>query len=397
MIIGVDASRAFVPQRTGTENYSFRLLREMISNSGSNEFILYTRGDDTFKGETLQGVSHGSEFSDTFKVGSFKGGDHLIWKKIGWPRLWTQGGLALRTYLDRLDVLFVPAHTLPILRKPGLPTVVTIHGLEYEYLPEHYRFPQKLYLTWSTRYAVRFADRIIAVSQFTADELQNRLGADPKKISVIHEGVDRKAYQRSFPDAEKQDVLSKLGISKPYLLFLGMVQPRKNLERLIESFSRVRLTGPGPDSLSLVIAGKFGWMYEKILQAPKKYGVEDRVKFPGFVPQDFLPILLQESLAFILPSLTEGFGLPVLEAMAAGSPVIASKAGALPEVAGEAGLYVDPLSVDDMSKTMQAVVRSEVMRKELRKKGLSRVRQFSWERAAVETLAVLGEVVGRSD
>jgi glycosyltransferase involved in cell wall biosynthesis len=397
MIIGVDASRVFVSQRTGTENYSYRLLREMISNGGANEFILYTRGDDTFKGETLQGVSHESDFSDTFKVGSFKGGDHLTWKKIGWPRLWTQGGLALRTYLDRLDVLFVPAHTLPILRKPGLPTVVTIHGLEYEYLPEHYRFPQKLYLTWSTRYAVRFADRIIAVSQFTADELQSRLGADPKKISVIHEGVDRQAYQRSFTEAEKQDVLSKLGISKPYLLFLGVVQPRKNLERLIEAFSRIRLTGSDPVSLSLVVAGKIGWMYGNILQAPRKYGVEDRVKFPGFVPQDSLPILLQESLAFILPSLTEGFGLPVLEAMAAGAPVIAAKTGALPEVAGDAGLYIDPLSVDDMSKTLQAVISSEEMRKELRKKGLSRVRQFSWDRAAVETLAVLGEVAGKSD
>ncbi|OGY16562.1 MAG: hypothetical protein A2785_03145 [Candidatus Chisholmbacteria bacterium RIFCSPHIGHO2_01_FULL_49_18] len=373
MVIGVDASRAFVPERTGTENYSFRLFKAMLAVGGANKFILYTRNS----------IVDPADFPQK----------NVTITRINWPRLWTQGGLALRTHLDRLDVLFVPAHTLPILRKAGLPTVVTIHGLEYEYLPEYYRFPQKLYLTWSTRYAVRFADRIIAVSQFTADELQKRLGADPKKISVIHEGVDRKAYQRSFTEAEKQEALSKLGISKPYVLFLGVVQPRKNLERLIEAFSRIRLTRPGLVSLNLVIAGKLGWMYEKILQAPKKYGVEDRVQFPGFIPQDILPVLLQESLAFILPSLTEGFGLPVLEAMAAGAPVIAAKAGALPEVVGEAGLYIDPLSVDDMSKSLQAVVLSEELRKELRKKGLSRVRQFSWERAANEILAVLGEAV----
>ncbi len=392
MIIGVDASRAFVRERTGTENYSYKLLEALGKIDSRNRYIVYTR---TFKGSTLKGKQFG-------------------WRKIGWPRLWTQGGLAGRSWCDPLDVLFVPAHTLPALRRPGLPTVVTLHGLEYEYLPEYYQFPQKLYLTWSTRYAVKSSTRIIAVSEFTASELVSRLKADPRKIRVIHEGVDTQVYSKSYSDREKHIVLEKLGIRKPYLLFVGLVQPRKNLVRLIEAFSRLvkkniskiskdKIT---PNVLSdarssvvsdewkdicLVIAGKLGWMYEEILAAPERFGVKDRVVFTGYVEDKDLPILLKEAGVLVQPSLTEGFGLPVLEAMAAGTPVAAARAGALPEVGGDAAVYFDPTNVWEMADQIIRVLAGEKLRQELRKKGLARVKQFTWEKAARETLQVLQE------
>jgi glycosyltransferase involved in cell wall biosynthesis len=390
MIIGFDASRAFVAERSGTENYSYQLLRAMVEVGGGHEFVVYTR---PFKGETLQGMDS-----------SFKKENVRI-KVLDWPRLWTQGGLAFRTFRDKLDVLFIPAHTLPVLRRPGLPTVVTIHGLEYEYLPEHYRFPQRIYLTWSTRYAVRFASKLIAVSKFTAQELVEKLGVSEKKISVVHEGVDTEIYSKSYSDNEKHSVLKELGVSKPYILFVGVIQPRKNLVRLIEAFSQVikgsedtQYIGKDlQDRLQLVIAGKLGWMYGRILAAPKRYGVEDRVKFVGFVDDCKLPILMQEASVYVQPSLTEGFGLPVLEAMAAGIPVVAARAGALPEVVGKAGILVNPLSSSNIAQAILEILTSKTTQRRLRETGLSWCRRFSWRRAATETLAVLSEAVGGKD
>ena len=399
MIIGFDASRAFGTERGGSENYSYQLLKALLKIDKKNKYIIYTRG-------RAKGLypSEGSALSKQANV----------WiKPISWPKLWTQGGLALATWKDSLDVLFVPAHTLPVLGKSGLPTVVTIHGLEYEYLPEHYKIPQKYYLTWSTRYAVKQASRLISVSEFTKSELVKRLGADPDKISVIHEGVDIQRFKKTYREKEKSEVLRSYGIRKPYVLFVGVIQPRKNLVRLIEAFSKVVNTryddennvNPSVRSdariydfpnLRLVIAGKMGWMYEEILKAPKKYGVEDRVVFTGYVADQDLPIVLQEAQAYIQPSLTEGFGLPVLEAMAAGAPVISAKAGALPEVVGDAGLLVDPKSVEEMSEAMKLLARQRELGEGLREKAYKRIKDFTWEKAAKETIKVLEEAIKMS-
>src|SRR3989344_2325149 len=381
MNVGIDASRAFVSERTGTEKYSLKLLEALGKVDDRNRYIMYTR---TLKGLTLQGGSGGR-----FAV-----------REIGWPRLWTQGGLAARTWVDRLDVLFIPAHTLPVLRRPRLKTVVTIHGLEYEYLPQYYQFPQKVYLTWSTRYAVRSATRLIAVSRFTASELVSRMGADSSKIRVIHEGVDALGYSKSYSDNVKHSVLEGFGVRKPYVLFVGVVQPRKNLVRLVEAFSLTvnRLLGErkGFPDLTLVIAGKLGWMVEETLKAPQKFGVADRVKFLGFVEDKHLPFLMQEAELLVQPSLTEGFGLPVLEAMAAGTPVVAARAGALPEVCGDAAILVDPVDVVNIADGLFQVLTHKEMRRMLTKLGLERVKQFTWEKAGGKTLEVLEEAVGES-
>lgn len=378
MVIGIDASRAFIKDRTGTENYSLELIRAILKlpEAKQHKWRLYVK-DYPIRTvlEELQGLS--------LKY-------VLKYVKISWPRLWTQGGLAIETWLRPPDVLFVPAHTLPVLRKPGLKTVVTIHGLEYEFLPEYYQWPQKLWLNKSTEYAVRQADKLIAVSEWTKKQLIERLGAKEEKIKVIYEGIGGRimaAKDRQFKPDYLRQIRHKYGLSKDYILFVGTIQPRKNLVRLIEAFSKVY---KGPSFVTnLVIAGKLGWMYDEILAAPKKFGVEKQVKFIGRVTEADLAAVYQQARLFVYPSLMEGFGLPVLEAMAMGVPVVCSNAGALTEVAGEAALLINPEKVEEITQAMELVLNHEGLAQGLREKGFKRVQQFSWDSAARQTLKTL--------
>ena len=359
MRIGIDASRAFVEHPTGTERYSYEVITRMLMlpEAKNHEWILYIKRNQNYPAKAS-----------------------IV--EIPFRYLWTQAGLAARTWRDKLDVLWIPAHTLPLLRRPGLRTVVTIHGIEYEWLPAYENRLQRWYLPLSTRYAVHSATRVIAVSEFTKKQLIERLGADGKKIRVIYEGYDCQIRN------SKSEVLNKYKIKpKQYILFVGTVQPRKNLERLIEAFGRIG--GSGALGLKLVIAGKPGWMYESILTAPKRYKVDDKVIFTGYIDDPTREVLLKKALVYVQPSITEGFGLPVLEAMAAGVPVVSSDGGALQEIVGEAGILFDPLDINDIGHKLALVINSQLLKKELIKKGRERVLQFGWDKAATETLRLI--------
>jgi len=352
MLIGIDASRAFVKDKTGTENYSLELIKALLKlgEGQKYQFRLYVKG----------GARVDKEIKD-------EGNVEVV--EINWPRLWTQGGLALECLKRPPDVLFIPAHTLPVIRKSDLKTVVTIHGLEYEYLPEYYKFPQSLYLNKSTEYAVRQADRLIAVSKWTKSQLVERLGADKKKIKVIYEGIGErflKAKEYGVNKKMMRQVKYKYGLKDKYILFVGTIQPRKNLERLIEAFSLLttRTNFAKTDFGELVIAGKWGW------------------------EADLAGVYAGAEL-FVWPSLMEGFGLPVLEAMMMGVPVVTSNRGALPEVVGKAGLQIDPEKVEELAKAMELVMENKELREGLVEKGYGNVKRFSWEKAAKETWQVL--------
>jgi glycosyltransferase involved in cell wall biosynthesis len=181
----------------------------------------------------------------------------------------------------------------------------------------------------------------------------------------------------------------KYGITGNFILFVGTLQPRKNIERLIEAFSQI---SSSHKDLSLVVIGKHGWLYEAILAAPKKFDIEEKVKFLSFVSDEELATFYKYALCYVLPSLYEGFGLPVLEAMSYECPVITSNISSLPEAAGDAALYIDPLDVADIAAKMNMFISSEKLRKEYIEKGKKQVKKFSWEKTAKETLAVLEEV-----
>lgn len=364
MIIGFDGSRGFGGKRTGTENYSYQLLKALAKIDQKDLYIVYLRRN--YSSNEVR--RYHNEWPDNFHF-----------KTISWPRLWTQGGLALQTFKDKLDVLFVPAHTLPIIRKPGLKTVVTVHDLGSEYLPSMHQFKQRAYLGFMQKYQLKTATKIIAVSKATKQDLVKKIGIEEGKIEVIYEGYDKGLFKPKF-DIEINSL-------KPYYLFVGTVQPRKNLKRVIKAFAAFHLQG----GLKLVIVGQKGWMSDEIYKLPKKLGIEDKVKFLGYVPDEKLPVLYSGAEAFLFPSLFEGFGLPILEAQACGTPVITSNTSSMPEVIGDGAILVDPYSVDDIVDGMRKIEDRE-LRMEKIKKGFENVKRFSWEKCARETLDVLTSI-----
>ena len=386
MIIGIDASRAFVRDKTGTETYSYHLIKSMLRlpKSRQHTFVLFIRPNAVLP-----------KYLDVYT--------NVIVKEVKWKYLWTQVGLAWETWKAQthpvcgspshrvcrgLDVLWVPAHTLPVLRRPGLKTVVTIHGLEYQWLREYKNWLQRWYLPLSTFYAAKSADKLIAVSKFSAKQLEKELHTIANKIKVIYEGTEshsRRIHTPGVKGAHTPGVLGKHGLQdKNYVLFVGSIQPRKNLVALIEAFSHTDLD-------KLVIAGGVGWMTEDIFKAPSKFGVQEKVVFTGRVSDLELRALYSGTMMYVQPSITEGFGLPVLEAMAAGVPVITSDGGALGEVVGEAGVVVELGShfVGELARAMERVASEPELRKKLISMGYRRVKEFSWDKAAKATLDVI--------
>jgi glycosyltransferase involved in cell wall biosynthesis len=373
MLIGIDASRAFIAERTGTENYSYELITQMLRLTASKKhtFVLFIRPNAKIPKE-------------------LDGYDNVSVKLINFPVLWTQVGLALATWGAKLDVLWIPAHTLPILRRRELKTVVTIHGLEYKYLPQYNNWLQRWYLPLSTFYAAREADRLICVSESTKRDLIAETGIDIEKTTVIYEGASFSDNQKT-QNARKPEsqIYQKLGIAeKKYILFVGTVQPRKNVGALITAFAQVRQEYP---DYKLVIAGGVGWDAEGDLALPQALGIPDSVIFTGRVSPELLQSLYLGAGIYVQPSWTEGFGLPVIEAMANGVPVVVSSGGALPEVVGSAGEVVSldggrGVFVESLGAVILNLLSDPKKQELLRKRGLTRAKEFGWRSAAEHTL-----------
>lgn len=386
MIIGFDASRAFVPERTGTENYSYNILVNLLQIDRRNAYKIYVRMPIKIKGKKeiskwLESVRKKLPFTQNYRI-------IVIRNK----RFWTQIGLAREIWKHPPDVLFVPAHTLPVIRKKKIKTVVTIHDLGFEFLPQYHQFPHKLWLNKSTEYAVKHASKLIAVSQATKDDLVNKLNADEKKISVVYEGVGWEELGKMHISKPGITILSHYGISSNYIFFLGTVQPRKNLVRLIQSFELLLKDKYVKDlypDLQLVIAGKKGWLSDNIYIESEKIGISDKVKFLGHVPDRDAFTLLKGACCFAYPSLFEGFGIPIIESQFLGTPVVTSNKKPMTEVGGDGCEYVNPESVESIASGMKKVLIDSRYSLFIIKKGLANVKRFSWKKAAEETLNVL--------
>jgi glycosyltransferase involved in cell wall biosynthesis len=375
MLIGIDASRAVAARRTGTETYSLHLIRSLIAFGTGHRFRLYTNGQPP--------------------AGLF-GGDlaaaNVELRSIPFPRLWTHLRLSAEMAVRPPGVLFVPAHVLPLVHPRR--SVVTVHDLGYLAYPEAHRTFDRRYLDWSTRWNARRAKIVIADSTATRADLIRAYGVDARKIRVSHLGRDE-----SLAPVRDARVLAeaqaRYGIAAHYVLYVGTLQPRKNLARVIEAFARLA-ADPAFAGLQLVLAGKKGWLYDDLFAQVERMGLAGRVLFPGYIEDADLPALLSGALAFVFPSLYEGFGIPVLEAGACGVPVITSNTSSLPEVAGDAALLVDPHDVDAIAEAMNRLVTDAALRAELSRRGLANVQRFSWEKCARETLAVLVEAGGQT-
>ncbi|MEJ5197831.1 MAG: glycosyltransferase family 1 protein [Anaerolineae bacterium] len=392
MLIGIDASRAFVARRTGTETYSYHLIRALLEAGAAHRFRLYVNWNapppsllsflrsDEGK-ERDRGFCGGETAAKSLSRSSVEV------RCIPFPRLWTHVRLSAEMLLRPPDVLFVPAHVLPLVHPRR--SVVTVHDLGYLHYPEAHRPADRRYLDWSTRWNARQATVVLADSQATKDDLVRAYGVHPDKVRVVYLGRDETLAP--VRDGERlAAVREHYGIGGRYLLYVGTLQPRKNLARVIAAFARVA-GRPALADVQLVLAGKRGWLYDDLFAQVERLGLSGRVLFPGYVAADDLPALLSGALAFVFPSLYEGFGIPVLEAGACEVPVITSNTSSLPEVAGDAALLVDPHDVDAIADAMFRLITDPDLRDELIRRGRENVKRFSWEKCARETLPVLEE------
>jgi glycosyltransferase involved in cell wall biosynthesis len=386
--IGIDASRAAIVQRTGTEVYALQLVRRLPAISAADRVSAADRGAADCVGAAHHFCLY---FNTPPPAGLIPCPANCEQRVMPFPRLWTHVRLSAEMAVRPPDVLFVPSHVLPLIHPRR--SVVTVHDLGHHYYPDAHMPRQRAYLEWSTRYHVRQAARgrahLLVDSQATEEDLVRIYGADPTRITVVHLGVDPACAPVRDP-AALADARRKYGIPGPYLLYVGTLHPRKNLVRLIEAFAQI-LGSSDPD-LYLVLAGKKGWLYGEIMGRIRALGLEQRVILPGFVEEKDLPALYSGARLFVMPSLYEGFCMPVLEAMACGAPVACSNVSSLPEVVGDAARLFVPHDVNRIAEAVAHVLDDRALRAELVARGFARARLFTWERCARQVLAVLERV-----
>ncbi len=373
MRIAIDATS--VPTRpAGAGIYAIELVRAMMERDARDGYALFARGcwfDDAADGKRNWRVE---------RVHAASRPARLAWEQLHLPRA-----------LDRLgiDALHSTHHTLP-LAGVRCRRVVTVHDVTFFRIPERYPPVRRLYMQTLTRLSARVADAIIVPSRAVRDDVSRALRIPEEKLHVVYEAAGPQ-FAPTNPESART-VAREYGVEAPYILSVGSLEPGKNRRRLIAAMHQLQQEGLPH---TLVIVGQRAWNYEGELELARELAMEDRVRYLGYVRQEHLPALYRAADVFAFPSLYEGFGLGVIEAMACGTPVLTSNVSATAEVAADAAALVDPLSVDAIRAGIRRLLTDSALREELSRRGLERARQFSWRRAADETHAVYKGVVRR--
>ena len=290
----------------------------------------------------------------------------------------------------RVDLL----HSLAFVAPLHLPTksVVTVHDLTFALFPETITGLRRAYLSKATKQSVRLADRVIAVSEAVREDLVKHLSLEPNSVVAVPEGGLESPGLKG--EVKALQLKRLLGWSERYVLFIGTMEPRKNLRRLLAAFSllRTRLNS----RCKLVIVGRKGWLTSDMHRGLGGSGIEEDVVFTGFLPDVVVISLMQDASLFVMPSLYEGFGLPLVTAMACQTPIAASRAGSIPEVVDDAAVLFDPLNVEEMAEAMHRILASPALVKTLVEAGRKRCERFSWTKCALETVGVYEQVLSRS-
>ncbi len=311
--------------------------------------------------------------------------------RTAWPTARPMGRImweqtVLPGVLRRLgaDLLHAPAFVGPLVSP--CPQVITLHDLSFFRHPAFFKRANRLYLGTMTPLACRRAAAVIAVSEFTAREAVALMGVAPERVHVITHGVDPRFCP--LPSAEVARFRAAQGLPERFILHMGTLEPRKNLARLVQAFAQ-----GAPADVHLVLAGGRGWLYETIFAEVTRLGVQDRVHFPGYIPAETQALWYNAADLFAYISLYEGFGLPVLEALACGTPTLASATTALPEASGDAALTVPPDDVAAIADGLARLLRDDPLRAELRERGLAHAARFSWEATAQRTAALYRRII----
>lgn len=303
-------------------------------------------------------------------------------------KFWTTFTLPLQILKAKIkpDVFYSPTHYIPRFTK--VKRVVTVFDVGYLRFPQTLNKKDLYKLTHWTKYSINNARAIITISKYSKKDIIKAYKINKDKIFVAYPGFDSSVYKKIDDPVKIKQVVQKYGLDGTYLIFIGTIQPRKNLARLIEAFK-------GVEGVSLAIVGKSqgagreGWKFEEILNKPRELGIEKRVVFTGFVPNEDLVYLLNGAKALILPSLYEGFGIPLVDSFACGVPVIASNISSLPEVVGGAGVLIDPYRLSQIEQSVRLMVSDKKLQAKLAKISLQRSKLFSWTKCARIVLKVL--------
>jgi glycosyltransferase involved in cell wall biosynthesis len=308
-------------------------------------------------------------------------------------RAWSMGvllascaGITMDRFFRSPNVFHATHHLLPPMRKSR--TVMTLYDMTFALYPQTH-LPV---LRWSANLVLprylRSCDKIIAISENTKQDAVRLYGIDPRKIIVTHLAV-KGTFRPETPE-QQAFIRERYGLPARFLLYVGTIEPRKNLAILLSTYRN--LLDKGFD-ISLVIAGGKGWYYENFLREMKRLHLENKIILPGYVPDEHLPGLYSSAEAFVYPSLYEGFGFPVLEAMACGTPVICSNTSSLPEVAGDAAILLPPGDINIWEQAIRKILKDDQLRADMRRKGLQQAARFTWEKTARKTLDVYQELL----
>jgi glycosyltransferase involved in cell wall biosynthesis len=356
MLIGIEAERANNPKKTGVEHYAKQLILNLAHVDKTNSYILYLR---TQPEEWLKKLPF------NFKI-----------KVIPFPLFWTQLRISWEMVFHPVDVLFIPASALPVIHPKN--SVVTIHDLAWKFYPETFTRFGRIFLEYSTRFAIKKAKSIIAVSESTKRDLIKFYKTNGDKVTIVYHG---------YGDKEQiTQNIKHMPLPEKYILFLSTLQPRKNLEGLIDAFSALKKENPEL-SHKLVAVGKPGWKFESIVKKINQN--KELVIYLNHVTDSDRFAIMSKADCLVLPSFYEGFGMQILEAFEQRVPVATSNISSMPEVAGDAAIYFDPNNINEIKEAINKVLQDKSLSESLKLKGTQRLKEFSWKKCAEETLKVL--------
>ncbi len=363
----IDVSSA-VHAKAGIGRYAGSLARALVDCEPGRFALFYNRTRGTQLPAGLEEVP----------VRTVPAG-YKPWRMAVW--LGHLAGLSFHRLVPGAQLFHATEHLLPPLR--GVPTVLTVHDMIFRLFPEHQKRLNYWYLNATMPLYCRRASAIITVSEASKRDIVAHYGLDPGRITVIYEAASPEFVPA--PADRVDAVRRRYGLPERFALVVGTIEPRKNLVRLLEALQRLREEGL---LVPLVVVGSKGWLYDELFRRLEGSTLRADVHFPGYVPAADLPLLYNAATLVAMPSLYEGFGLPVLEAMACGTPVVSSDASCLPEIGGSAAHYFDPHDTEAMAQELRAVWTDVELRAEMRTQGLQQAARFSWARAAEQTLEV---------
>lgn len=361
-------------KKTGVGVYALNLLTKIYETDKINQYYILSQDDD----DSLNFIKR-----TNFKIIRLHG---KIFRKFFFRIIAEQFYIPVLVFKYKIKLVHSLHYSFPVFLTCS--KIVTIHDLTFFKYPENHLLVKRYYFRFFTRLAAILADRIITVSKSSARDFIQKFNFNPSKIYVVFHGKNE-SYQPELDKKQITFVKNKLNIQGEYLLFLGTIEPRKNVNNLILAFKE--LIAEKID-LKLVIAGKKGWYYEEVFKLAKNLNLAKRIIFTGFLEDKDVPYLIGGAKIFVYPSLYEGFGIPVLEAISCGIPTITSNISSMPEIVENAGLLIDPKNINEIYSAIKRLLVSEELYIQLKQKSVEQAKKFSWEQAARDTIKVYESV-----